>query len=66
VTLEFDSRAVDDDVLEDLLRFILGATPRFLHRAPLAGIRGAHGKVAIVDDAQRCNSRMLARTENME
>ena len=43
VTLEFDSRAIDDDVLEDLLRFILGRDSAFLRRAPLAGIHGSRG-----------------------
>jgi len=40
VTLEFHSQAIDDTVLEDLVRFILGRDDRFLHRAPLAGIHG--------------------------
>lgn len=40
VTLDFHSQAIDEPVLEDLVRFILGRDDRFLHRAPLAGIRG--------------------------
>jgi len=40
VTLEFHSEAIDDAVLEDLVRFILGRDARFLRRAPLAGIHG--------------------------
>ena len=43
VTLEFDSRAIDEEVLDDLLRFILGRDSTFLRRAPLAGIRGSRG-----------------------
>ena len=40
VTLEFHSQAIDETVLEDLVRFILGRDDRFLHRARLAGIHG--------------------------
>jgi hypothetical protein len=43
VALEFPSRSIDDDVLEDLVRLILGRDDSFLHRAPLAGV---HGKVS--------------------
>jgi len=38
VTLQFESRALDETVLEDLIRFILGENATFLRRAPLAGI----------------------------
>jgi hypothetical protein len=38
VTLEFHSRDIDDTVLDDLLRFILGRDAAFLRRAPLAGV----------------------------
>jgi hypothetical protein len=41
VTLEFHSTAIDEPMLEDLVRFILGRANGFLHRAPLAGIRGS-------------------------
>jgi len=41
VGLEFHSRAIDEPALEDLLRFILGRSDAFLHRAPLVGIHGS-------------------------
>jgi hypothetical protein len=41
VTLEFHSRGIDDAVLDDLIRFILGRDAAFLRRAPLAGVRPA-------------------------
>ena len=37
VTLEFSSKAIDEPVLDDLVRLILGKVSAFLHRAPLAG-----------------------------
>ena len=40
VSLEFHSQAIDESVLEDLIRFILGKSSAFLRRAPLAGIHG--------------------------
>lgn len=40
LALEFHSQAIDEPVLEDLLRFILGQNSAFLRRAPLAGIHG--------------------------
>ena len=40
VTLEFHSAALDEPVLEDLVRFMLGRSAAFLHRAPLAGFHG--------------------------
>lgn len=40
VTLEFHSNAIDEPVLEDLVRLILGRDSAFLRRAPLAGVRG--------------------------
>jgi hypothetical protein len=40
VSLEFHSQAIDESVLEDLIRFILGQNTAFLRRAPLAGIHG--------------------------
>jgi len=40
VSLEFHSQSLDESVLEDLVRFILGRNSSFLRRAPLAGIRG--------------------------
>lgn len=40
VTLEFHSNAIEEPVLEDLVRFILGRDAEFLRRAPLAGIHG--------------------------
>jgi hypothetical protein len=40
VTLEFHSQAIDDDVLDDLLKLILGRDAAFLRRAPLAGLHG--------------------------
>jgi hypothetical protein len=39
VTLEFGSSAIDETVLEDLVRLMLGRTSAFLMRAPLAGLR---------------------------
>ena len=41
VTLEFPSTAIDESVLEDLVRLILGRDSAFLRRAPLAGLRAA-------------------------
>lgn len=40
VSLEFHSQAIDESVLEDLVRFILGKNSAFLSRAPLVGIHG--------------------------
>jgi hypothetical protein len=40
VRLEFKSNALDEPALEDLVRLMLGRSSSFLHRAPLAGIRG--------------------------
>ncbi len=40
VTLEFHSNAIEEPVLEDLVRLILGRDSAFLRRAPLAGLRG--------------------------
>lgn len=39
VTLEFHSTAIDESVLEDLVRLILGRDSAFLRRAPLAGLQ---------------------------
>ena len=41
VTLEFHSTAIDESVLEDLVRLILGRDSAFLRRAPLAGLHAA-------------------------
>jgi hypothetical protein len=38
VTLEFHSNAVEEPMLEDLIRLILGRDSSFLRRAPLAGL----------------------------
>ena len=38
ITLEFHSNAIDESVLEDLIRLILGRDAAFLRRAPLAGL----------------------------
>jgi hypothetical protein len=38
VSLEFGGEAINEAVLEDLLRFILGEASTFLRRAPLAGM----------------------------
>jgi hypothetical protein len=40
VTLEFHSNAIEEAVLEDLVRLILGRDSTFLRRAPLAGLHG--------------------------
>jgi hypothetical protein len=40
VSLEFQSRAIDEPALEDLVRLILGRSDAFLHRAPLVGVHG--------------------------
>ena len=40
VSLEFDSRSIDEPMLEDLVRFVLGRSDAFLHRAPLVGVHG--------------------------
>lgn len=40
VTLEFHSQAIEEPVLDDLLKFILGRDSSFLRRAPLAGLHG--------------------------
>jgi hypothetical protein len=44
VTLEFHSREIDDSVLDDLVKFILGRDNAFLRRAPLAGIHAARSR----------------------
>ena len=44
VTLEFHSREIDDAVLDDLVKLILGRDSAFLRRAPLAGLRGARSR----------------------
>jgi hypothetical protein len=38
VTLEFEPTSLDDAALEDLVRFMLGESNAFLHRAPLAHV----------------------------
>lgn len=38
VTLEFHSKAIEEPILEDLVRLILGRDSAFLRRAPLAGL----------------------------
>jgi hypothetical protein len=38
VTFEFHSQAIEEPVLEDLVRLILGRDSAFLRRAPLAGL----------------------------
>lgn len=40
VSLEFHSQHIDEAILEDLLKFILGRDSAFLRRAPLAGLHG--------------------------
>ncbi len=40
MSLEFHSQAIDEPVLDDLLKFILGRDSSFLRRAPLAGLHG--------------------------
>ena len=40
VALEFHSQAIEEAVLDDLLKFILGRDSTFLRRAPLAGLHG--------------------------
>jgi hypothetical protein len=36
VLLEFEPTGIDESALEDLVRFMLGESSAFLHRAPLA------------------------------
>jgi hypothetical protein len=40
VTLEFHSNAIEEPILEDLVRLVLGRDSVFLRRAPLAGLHG--------------------------
>ena len=40
VTLEFHSNAIEEPVLEDLVRLMLARDSAFLRRAPLAGLHG--------------------------
>ena len=40
VSLEFHSQSIEEPVLDDLLKFILGRDSSFLRRAPLAGLHG--------------------------
>jgi hypothetical protein len=40
IALEFPNGAIGEPALEDLIHLILGESTAFLHRAPLAGIRG--------------------------
>jgi hypothetical protein len=46
VTLEFHSNAIEEPVLEDLVRLILGRDSAFLRRAPLAGLHPRPSAVA--------------------
>ena len=39
VTFEFHSNEIEEPILEDLVKLILGRDTAFLHRAPLAGMR---------------------------
>ena len=39
VTLEFHSNDIEEPILEDMVKLILGRDSAFLHRAPLAGLR---------------------------
>jgi len=41
ITLEFHTNAIEEPVLEDLIRLILGRDSAFLRRAPLAGLHRA-------------------------
>ena len=54
VTLEFPSSAIEEAVLEDLVRLMLGRDSAFLRRAPLAGVRaldaGAASSRAVTND----------------
>jgi hypothetical protein len=43
VRLQFRPEAIDETALEDLVRFMLGESNGFLHRAPLALIRPSTG-----------------------
>lgn len=47
VVLEFRATAIDEPLLEDLVRLILGRSDAFLHRAPLVGVHGAPSRVDI-------------------
>jgi hypothetical protein len=40
ITLEFHSKEIEEPILEDLVRLILGRDSVFLRRAPLAGLHG--------------------------
>ena len=40
VSLEFQSKAIDEPALEDLIRLMLGRSAAFLRRAPLRGVHG--------------------------
>ena len=40
IILEFHSKAIEEPLLEDLVRLILGRDTAFLRRAPLAGVHG--------------------------
>jgi hypothetical protein len=42
VTLEFHSNEIEEPVLEDLVKLILGRDSAFLRRAPLAGLHPRH------------------------
>jgi hypothetical protein len=43
VSLAFASAAIDEPVLEDLVRLVLGRSAAFLRRAPLVGVPGQIG-----------------------
>jgi hypothetical protein len=45
IALDFDSAAVDEPMLEDLVRLIMGLKSSFLLRAPLVGVHGDMGRV---------------------
>jgi hypothetical protein len=44
VTLEFRSTDINESILEDLVRLILGRDSAFLKRAPLAGLQGRRAR----------------------
>lgn len=46
VSLEFESTAIDEPMLEDLVRLVLGNDSSFLGRAPLSGLPRAAARAA--------------------
>jgi len=61
VTLEFPSTAIEEPVLEDLVRLMLGHGSAFLKGARMAGLRGRAPEASAQYGAERRTSFDLSR-----